>query len=157
MKFNDALIGFALIVFAGLILWYVRGFPPMPGQEFGPSFFPSAIAIGFALSGPALIVSGVRRWKAGGAMEFSDWMRTPRLAINFLVVVAAVLFYILFSDQLGFLIAAPVTLSTILLTVRTRWYVALPAAVAVCLLIHWIFYGGLKVPLPWGLLEPLAW
>ena len=157
MRFNDALIGVALIVFAGLILWHVRAFPPMPGQEFGPSFFPSAIAIGFALSGLALIASGARRWKAEGAVEFSDWMRTPRLAINFLTVVAAVLFYILFSDRLGFLISAPIALSAILLTVRTRWSVALPVAVAVCLLIHWIFYGGLKVPLPWGLLEPIAW
>lgn len=157
MKFNDALIGLALIVLAGLILWHVRGFPPMPGQEFGPSFFPGAIAIGFALSGLALIVSGARRWKAEGAVELSDWMRTPRLATNFLVVVAAVMFYILLSDRLGFLIAAPVALSAILLTVRTRWSVALPVAVAVCLLIHWIFYGGLKVPLPWGLLESIAW
>jgi len=157
MRFNDALIGVTLIVFAGLILWHVRAFPPMPGQEFGPSLFPSAIAIGFALSRLALIVSGVRRWKSEGAVELSDWMRTPRLAINLLVVVAAVLFYIVFSDRLGFVIAAPIALSAILITTRTRWSVAVPVAVGVCLLIHWIFYGGLKVPLPWGLLEPIAW
>ena len=157
MKFNDALIGVALIAFAGLILWQVRGFPPMPGQEFGPSLFPGAIATGLALSGLGLIASGARRWKAEGAVELSDWMRTPRLAVNFAVVVAAMLFYILLSDLLGFLIAAPIALSAILLTLRTRWSVAPPVAVAVCLLIHWIFYGGLKVPLPWGLLEPIAW
>ncbi len=157
MRFNDALIGIALILFAGWIAWYVRGFPPMPGQEFGPSLFPRAIAAGFALTGLALIVSGARRWKAEGAIEFSEWMRTPRLAVNFLIVIGAVLFYILFSDSLGFLIAAPIALSAILAAVRTRWLAALPVAIATCLLIHWIFYGGLRVPLPWGLLEPIAW
>jgi len=155
MRFNDALIGIALVLFAGLIVWYVRGFPPMPGQEFGPSLFPRAIAVGFMLTGLGLIVSGARRWE--GAVELSEWMRTPRLAINFLVVVGAVLFYILFSEELGFLVAAPVTLGAILLTVRTRWFVAVPVALAVCVLIHWIFYGGLRVPLPWGLFEPIAW
>jgi putative tricarboxylic transport membrane protein len=155
MKFNDALIGIALVLFAGLIAWQVRGFPPMPGQEFGPSLFPRAIAVGFLLTGLALIVSGARRWE--GAVELSEWMRTPRLAINLLVVLGAVLFYILFSDELGFLIAAPITLGAILLAVRTRWFVVVPGALAVCLLIHWIFYGGLRVPLPWGLLEPIAW
>jgi putative tricarboxylic transport membrane protein len=155
MRFNDSLIGIALALFAGVIAWHVRDFPPMPGQEFGPSLFPRAIAAGFVLTGVALIVSGVRSW--AGAVELSEWMRTPRLAINFLVVVGSVLFYILFSDLLGFLIAAPITLGTILLAVRTRWFVVLPAAPAVCLVIHWIFYGGLRVPLPWGLLEPLAW
>ena len=157
MRFNDALIGLALIVFAGLILWNVRGFPPMPGQQFGPSLYPSIIAAGFGLTGLALVVSGVRRWSSHGAVEFSEWMRTPRLAVNFLVVVGGVLFYILFSDSLGFLIAAPITLGAILVSARTRFFIAGPVAIGVCLLIHWIFYGGLKVPLPWGLLEPIAW
>jgi putative tricarboxylic transport membrane protein len=35
--------------------------------------------------------------------------------------------------------------------------VALPVALASALLIHTIFYKLLKVPLPWGILTPLAW
>jgi putative tricarboxylic transport membrane protein len=30
-------------------------------------------------------------------------------------------------------------------------------AIAVSLLIHFIFYKGLRVPLPWGLLQAWAW
>lgn len=157
MKVNDSLIGIALMLFAALIAWYVQGFPPMPGQRFGPSLFPRAIAAGFALTGIALIASGLRHWKAEGAIELSEWLRTPRLALNFAVVVGAVSFYILFSDELGFLIAAPLALVAILLALRNRWFVALPTALVAAFVIHWIFYGALKVPLPWGLLEPLAW
>ncbi|HWQ38797.1 MAG TPA: tripartite tricarboxylate transporter TctB family protein [Burkholderiales bacterium] len=157
MRFNDALIGAALVAFAALIAWYVHGFPPMPGQQFGPSLFPRAIAAGFALTGLALIASGLRRWKTQGAIELSEWMRTPRLALNFAVVIGAMAFYILFSDRLGFLIAAPLALLAILLALRNRWFVALPTALVAAFVIHWIFYGALKVPLPWGLLEPLAW
>jgi putative tricarboxylic transport membrane protein len=157
MKFNDAVTGLALIILASLLGWYVRDFPPMPGQKFGPSLFPLAIAFGFAATGIALVVSGARRWKMEGALELSEWMRTPRLAINLLVVIGAVLFYILLSDVLGYLIAAPLALTAMLLTLRTRWVVAVPTAVVVSFFIHWIFYSALKVPLPWGVLEGMAW
>jgi putative tricarboxylic transport membrane protein len=157
MRFNDALIGIALVALAALIAWYVRDFPPMPGQTFGPSLFPRGIALGFALTGTALIVSGVRRWKSERAIELSDWMRSPRLALNFFVVVGALLFYILFSSTLGYLVAAPIALFAILVSLRTRIAVAIPVALVVCIAIHWIFYSALKVPLPWGLLEAIAW
>jgi putative tricarboxylic transport membrane protein len=157
MKFNDALIGLALIVFAGLIAWYVRDFPPMPGQRFGPSLFPQLIAAGFALTGIALVVSGVRRRGAEGWIEVSDWMRAPGLVRNFLVVIAAVSFHAALSDWLGFLITAPLALTAILISIGNRWRVAVPTAIVVVFVIHWIFYGALKVALPWGLLEPIAW
>lgn len=157
MKFNDALIGLGLILFAGLIAWHVRDFPPMPGQQFGPSLFPELIAAGFALTGVALMVSGIRRVRAEGWIELAEWMRSPRLTANFFVVIGAVAFHIALSDRLGFLVTAPVALIAILRSLGNRWIVAVPTAIVVVLLIHWIFYGALKVALPWGLLEPLAW
>jgi putative tricarboxylic transport membrane protein len=36
-----------------------------------------------------------------------------------------------------------------------RWIV--PLAVVVTLAIHYAFYKLLRVPLPWGWLEPLGW
>ena len=157
MRFNDALIGLALIVFAGLIALYVQDFPPMPGQQFGPSLFPLLIAAGFALTGAALLVSGLRRVGSEGWIELSDWMRSPRLALNFLVVIGAVSLYVALSDRLGFLIAAPLVLIAILKALGARWRLAVPIAILVAFLMHWIFYGALKVALPWGMLEPVAW
>lgn len=157
MKFNDALIGFALVLFAGVILWYVRNFPPMPGQEFGPSLFPRFIAGGLLVCGIALLVSGAKRWRTEPAVELSDWLRMPRLFVNFCLVVGGMVFYILLSDTLGFLITMPIVLTVWIVALKTRWTVALPMAVVVTLLIHYIFYSVLKVPLPWGVLTDLAW
>jgi putative tricarboxylic transport membrane protein len=36
-----------------------------------------------------------------------------------------------------------------------RWLA--PLALVIVLVIHYSFYTLLGVPLPWGLLEPLAW
>ena len=157
MKFNDALIGAALIVFAGLILWHVRGFPPMPGQDFGPSLFPRLIAVALAACGTALVVAGWRSRRAGPVVELSDWLRMPRLFANFCLVIGGVLFYILLSERIGFLIVVPVVLGAWIMSLGTRWKIALPVAAVVTLLIHYVFYTVLRVPLPWGVLIDFAW
>jgi len=33
----------------------------------------------------------------------------------------------------------------------------LPLAIGITLLIHTLFYKGLRVPLPWGVLSPIQW
>ena len=40
---------------------------------------------------------------------------------------------------------------------RVRMLVAVPVALLVPLLIHYIFYSGLRVALPWGVLVEYAW
>jgi putative tricarboxylic transport membrane protein len=37
------------------------------------------------------------------------------------------------------------------------WKRAVPLAVIVTLLIHYVFYSLLRVALPWGVLEGIAW
>ena len=69
----------------------------------------------------------------------------------------AALFYIVFSEALGYLIAAPLALLAFLIATGTRAIAAVPVALLVPLLIHYIFYTLLKVPLPWGLLTEYAW
>ena len=46
MKVNDALIGAALAALGAVVLWHIQSFPPMPGQKYGPAWFPGLIAIG---------------------------------------------------------------------------------------------------------------
>ena len=76
---------------------------------------------------------------------------------SFLLIPLSLVFYIGVSEPLGFLPTAFVLLLALFLTFRTRVMVALPVAMASALLIHTIFYKLLKVPLPWGILTPLAW
>jgi len=53
VKVNDAVTGAALLALAAVLLWHIQGFPEMPGQKFGPAWFPGLIAIasGFAARG----------------------------------------------------------------------------------------------------------
>jgi putative tricarboxylic transport membrane protein len=157
MKFNDAVLGIVIIALAGAVLWQVRSFPPMPGQDVGPSLFPALISVGFIGCGLAMIWSGLRRRRTEPFIELSDWMRSPRLFANLLIVIACVAFYIAFAEQLGFLIAVPLVLTVLLFTLGTRWWLAPLIAIAVTAFIHYIFYSFLKVPLPWGVLVDYAW
>ena len=60
MKFNDALCGAALVALGAVVLWHIQGFPPMPGQKYGPAWFPGLIAGGLIICGALLIVSRLR-------------------------------------------------------------------------------------------------
>ena len=156
MKLQDGLTAALLLAFAIAVLLHVRGFPSMPGQTFGPALFPSVIAVGVIL-GSLVMIAGALRGARAPLVEVDGWVRTPRLLIDFFLVVGGMLFYIAFSEQLGYLIAAPLALLAFLIATGTRMIAAVPVAVAVPLLIHYIFYTLLKVPLPWGVLVEHAW
>jgi putative tricarboxylic transport membrane protein len=102
-------------------------------------------------------VGGLRSGRSQPVLQLDAWVRSPRLLLDFCLAVGAVLFYILFSEALGYLIAAPLALLAFLIATGTRAIVAVPAALLVPLLIHYIFYTLLRVPLPWGLLTDFAW
>jgi len=65
----------------------------------------------------------------------------------------AILFYIFVSDWLGFIPTAFVLLFALFLWFRARPVVALPVATGMTLLMHWLFAGLMRVPLPRGLME----
>jgi putative tricarboxylic transport membrane protein len=157
MKLHDGLIAALLIAVAVAILLHVRDFPPMPGQTFGPALFPTLIAVGLIMSGVLLAVGSLRSGRRQPVIELDAWMRSPRLLFDFSLAVGAVLFYIAFSEALGYAIAAPIALFAFLIATGTRLIAAVPVALLVPLLIHYIFYTLLKVPLPWGLLVDYAW
>ena len=72
-------------------------------------------------------------------------------------MVGALIFYALAVDTLGFFITAFLFLAVLFLAfgVSRRWIA--PLAVAVTIGLHFAFYSLLRVPLPWGWLESLAW
>jgi putative tricarboxylic transport membrane protein len=157
MRFSDSLIAALLIALAAAVIVHASAFPPMPGQAFGPSLFPTLVAAGLILASLGLVVSGWRGGQRRPLLELDSWVRSPRLLFDFALIVGGLLFYILFSEALGYLIAAPVALAAFLFATGTRALVALPVAVVVPLIIHYLFYTLLKVPLPWGLLTDHAW
>lgn len=157
MKFHDSLVGAALIASAVAILWNTHGFPSMPGDPVGPALFPRIIAIGLAFTGLALMAVALGRRVDGPWVVLPDWLRAPRQAAGFAVVTGGLLAYFLLVERIGFFICAPLLLGALLAVLRVRGWAVPVIAVGVSLLIHTIFYRGLGVPLPWGLLQSWAW
>lgn len=157
MKIHDSLSGALLLVFSIALYWHTRSFPTIPGDQIGPALFPRIIAIGMALSGVVMIAGGVLRSKGEAWAEVPDWIRSPRQVAGFALVVGGLVVFHFFLDRIGFLICAPLLLTALLFVLRVRlWAIPLVAA-GVSLLIHAIFYKGLGVPLPWGVLQSWAW
>jgi putative tricarboxylic transport membrane protein len=90
-------------------------------------------------------------------VEFDDWVRQPRMVLNAALVIGALIFYALMVDTIGFFLTAFILLTTLFLAfgVRRRWVG--PIAIVVTLGLHFAFYTLLRVPLPWGWLEAIAW
>jgi putative tricarboxylic transport membrane protein len=156
MKVNDRVTGFLALVIGTAVFLHTRTFPPMPGQPIGPALFPAAIGVLLAIAGVVLIASDARRG-VGGRVELSEWARRPRMILNFVLVIADLLFYALVVTRLGFLVTAVIFVSVLMLAFGVRSTRILPLAAAVTLVIHYAFYTLLRVPLPWGVLEGIAW
>ena len=155
MRINDAVVGAALIALAVAILVHIRAYPLIPGQQYGPALFPGLIAVGFIATGALLIVRGVR---AGFPLvQLAPWLRSAQQVTNFLSVCAALVFYILAADALGFVPTGVILLAGLLLKFGVRPGRAALVALVATLAIHGLFYKLLRVPLPWGILERFAW
>ncbi|MEZ5739363.1 MAG: tripartite tricarboxylate transporter TctB family protein [Burkholderiaceae bacterium] len=157
MKVDDALIGAVLLLLSLVILWHVSSFPPVPGQPYGSSLFPMLAAAGMGLGSLVLTFKGWRERRlvrTARAVESGD---APTGLLPVVVIVGAILFYIFFVDTLGFIVCGILILTALMLLFRVpfRWIV--PVAVLATLVIHTGFYRLLKVPLPWGVLSPVAW
>jgi putative tricarboxylic transport membrane protein len=161
MKLDDALWGALLALLGGAILWHVQGFPRIPGQNVGPALFPGIVATALVVCGALLIASGLRaRHRARGHarwVETPEWLRSRPQALAFAVLVGVSVFYLLVVDRLGFVVTAFVCLAALMWALRVRVAVALAVALVMTLAIHWAFYKLLRVPLPWGVLQGIAW
>ena len=157
MKFNDTLSGAALLALALAILFTIQSYPTIPGQNIGPAAFPGLLASLLAVCSVLLIIKGLRNKEHTAWIELGDWMQSRFHARNFVITIACLVYYIVLSDKLGFLICASTILIAMFwaLEVKKTWIV--PIAVLVTLVIHTVFYKGLRVPLPWGILMPLQW
>jgi putative tricarboxylic transport membrane protein len=156
MRLNDTLSGLLLLVFSAVIVVYAWRFPEIPGQNMGPGLFPILIGVGLALCGLTLTWAG-RTPQDTAWLVFEDWVRRPRMVLNAALVIGGLIFYALVVDTVGFFLTAFVFLVVLFLGfgVSRRWIA--PIAAAVTFGLHVAFYTLLRVPLPWGWLEGIAW
>ena len=126
----------------------------MPGQKFGPAWFPGIIAVGLAACGAGLVFSGLRA--RGDWIQLPEWVRRPRARAAVLAVLGGLVFYIAAADKLGFHLTAIAVVAAWVRVLGASWRVTIAVALVAPLIIHLAFYKGLRVPLPWGLLEQWA-
>jgi putative tricarboxylic transport membrane protein len=157
MKINDTLSGLALLALSLLILYTVSSYPVIPGQNIGPAAFPGLLASLLALCSVILIVKGLKAKKHEDWVVIGGWVKSWFHLRNFLVTIGCLLFYIFLSDFLGFIVCGTLLLAVMFAALEVRPKAIFPIAFIVTMVIHYIFYKGLRVPLPWGLLMPIQW
>ena len=157
MKLRDAVWGALLLAFAGALLLHIRSFPPMPGQRIGPAVLPGMLAVGLGVCGACLLVRDLRMSRGAPWAEWPAWFAARPQVAALAVLVAVNVFYLLAVDRLGFIVTGSVYLVALMLSLRVRPVRAIVVAVLCTLAIHYAFYKLLKVPLPWGLLQGVAW
>ena len=161
MKLNDALWGALLILFGLVVVMHVQSFPRIPGQQVGPAAFPGIVGAGLAICGVLLVMKGLASRRTGGEraewIAFSDWTRSRHYQLAFALTIGVNVFYIFAVDRLGFILTGFVYLAVLfwIYGVPRKWI--LPISIVVTLVIHYAFYKLLRVPLPWGLLQGIAW
>ena len=155
MRIHDSLIGSVLLLLSLAVLWHIQGFPPAAGQQYGPALFPGLIAAGLAMTSVVLIWQGLR--VAQPWIVLADGLRSPRRLLAFGITIASMALYVLLSERIGFIVCSVVVLIYLQWACGVRPALAVATSLAATLVIHTCFYKLLKVPLPWGVLQPLAW
>ena len=146
-----------MIVFAIAEIAYTQTFPRLHGQDYGPDLFPIIIGVGLIVCGIILILKGVAQRATVPMMVVGDWAQDRRNIWNVLLLLGSIAFYILFSGWLGFILTSLVILIALLVRLGSSWATSVMVAVATTLVIHTLFAKVLLVPLPWGILLPIAW
>lgn len=161
MKVNDAITGLGLIIFSVAVFYYSQGAPTIRSSVYGAALFPRMIAglmgvCGFYMAAKEAVV---RLCGGKGTPLFSvpDWARSRWHVANFILVIASLVFYILFSDIVGFDLIGTMILFALFASLRKGHLGSsfVSALVATCI-IHYVFGHFLRVPLPWGIFENYA-
>jgi putative tricarboxylic transport membrane protein len=164
MHLSDRVTGSALIVLGALAIYGASKLPPMPGQDIGPSVFPTVIGAGLGLCG-AMIALGIGRGfeeKAGAEIASlhgelpADAPQSRFHGLRALIPIALLLFYVVAADAIGFVPIAAVIVGTMALSLGANWKHGLALALIAPPIVHLLFSKLLRVPLPIGIL-PMPW
>src|SRR2546426_9775639 len=148
LKVNDAVTGVALLASAALLLWHIQGFPEVPGQKFGPAWFPGLIAIGLGVCGARLVYAGARR--RGPWMTLPEWAHGGRPLAPVASVLGGLGFYITAAHTLGVHFTALLLMALWTHLMGASWRIVGPVAGLAPIANHLAFYKLLRLPPPWG-------
>lgn len=157
MKISDRLTGCFLLVLATAILLQARSFPMIPGQSIGSGLMPTIVAIGLAICAVILIAKDVVTAPRSKLAEPGDWITDRWRLMRVAIVLLGTASFIPFLDVIGFPVLSIAVLLAFLLSLRVPVLTAVLVSVTASLAIHTLFSKVFLVPLPWGVLQSVAW
>lgn len=156
MRFSDTMLGAVLLVFGVALGIYSQTFPDIPGQSYGASAFPTAIAIGFAGCGLIMLARGLRAAGTPLIMR-TEWTRKPGALLGVLVTILCVIAYVLLSRHLGFIPTITLVLIALFRLLGVPWWQTILFAIVTAFACDYVFRSMLLVPLPFGIVPRLPW
>lgn len=150
---RDIMTGAALIALGIAMTWVAGGFPQIGAMAYGPDLFPRIIAGGLVLSGLGILLEV---WR-GTSPETPDTDAPRMRALPILVLLGVVAGFSVLLPVLGFHLATALALLVAVRVFGGGWITCVAMAILAPVLLHYVFYSILRVPLPWGLLTPVAW
>ena len=157
MKISDRLTGFVLLLFATAILVEASRFPLIPGLSIGSGLLPMIVASGLILCSLVLIVKDMIARPRPKLAEPGDWISDHRRLIRVAIVLLGTASFIPLLDVIGFPVLSIAMLLAFLLSLRVDVMTSVLVSVTASLATHTLFSKVFLVPLPWGILQSVAW
>jgi putative tricarboxylic transport membrane protein len=155
LRLADALTGGAVLGGAALLLWQAQGLPPMPGQRFGPSTFPTLIALVMGAAGLVILARGWRTSADTTLVEIGPLGRDRRAQAAVLWLLLGLAAMLALWRPVGFpLLAAGYSFGLMLILGVGPLRAALWSC-GTAVAVHLLFTRLLLVPLPPGPLRVL--
>ena len=149
MRLNDKLIGILAMAIGLAVIIRVQFYPSLADGQPGPALFPEVIGGLFIVVGLALFWQA-RKSDAPMITRLPEL--TPKGVGNVLFTIGAVIFYIVVSQPLGFLLTSFIIMVAMMMLLKAKIAVSIPVAMGTTVCIYTIFNKMLLVPLPRGLL-----
>jgi putative tricarboxylic transport membrane protein len=143
-----------LFVAGVVVLWDASQLPELQMADFvGSKTFPSII--GWVLVVLSIIqLIAVFRGDLGEPEDIEGGSADRALHFKpFLLMIAGLVFFAFGVPIVGFIIAATVLFTLVVFALnpkKTKWFIALPIAAAVAVVVYLGFTLGLQLELPWG-------
>jgi putative tricarboxylic transport membrane protein len=129
----------------------------IPGQSIGSGLLPTIVAFGLAGCAVFLIIQDFASSPRTKLVQAGDWISDPVRILRVAIVLLGTASFIPFLDVVGFPVLSITVLMAFLLSLRVGLVTALTVSVVASLAIHTLFSKVFLVPLPWGVLQSVAW
>ena len=150
MRFDDRIVGIALVLLALFVIWQGQQVPSVPGTTFGPSLMPTLLGLAMAGCGVAVFVGGLRAAGQVPLIDVSVWKGRRRGLITAAWSILGIVLGIALIPVIGFPLFGLFYAIPLMLLMGARPIAAVPVALMVVLLAYFAFKRLLYVPLPAG-------